>query len=122
MRLVILKETNTVGKNGWFYDNLDLTSCNLPENLWALQWYDNNTGHIEYNSPLLQNDEITELPTWANECLSIWQVAEQARLAAEAEQAILAAEAEQARLEAEAEAEAEAAAAAAAESENTPAQ
>ena len=84
MRLVILKETNTVGKDGMFYDNLDLSSCNLPNNLWALQWYDNNTGHIEYDSPLIQNDEITELPSWANQCINVWQLAEDARIAEEA--------------------------------------
>jgi len=83
MRLVILAETNTVGKDNIFYDNLDLSSCNLPENLWALQWYDNNTGHIEYDSPMIQNDEITELPSWATACVSVWQVAEDARIAEE---------------------------------------
>lgn len=100
MRLVIIKETNTVIKDNQFYDNLDLSSCNLPNNLWALQWYDNNTGHIEYDSPMIQNDEITELPTWANACVEVWQLAkeaEEARLAAE-EEARLAAEAEEARL------------------------
>lgn len=68
MRLVILAETNTVGKDNVIYDNLDLSSCGLPENLWALQWNDNNTGHIEYNSPI-DNDPITELPSWAQACL-----------------------------------------------------
>lgn len=99
MRLIIIKETNTVGKDGMFYDDLDLSSCQLPENLWALQWYDNNTGHIEYDSPLIQNDDITELPSWANQCINVWQLAEDARIA------------EEARLQAEAQAAAEAAAA-----------
>jgi hypothetical protein len=93
MRLVILKETNTVGKDNVFYDDLNLSSCNLPSNLWALQWDDNNIGHIEYDSPMIQNEEITELPTWANACVEVWQLAkeaEEARLAAEAEEARLA--------------------------------
>jgi len=101
MRLVIMKETNTVGKDNVFCEDLDLSSCGLPDNLWALQWYDNNTGHIEYDSPMIQNDEITELPSWATSCVSVWQAkidAEQAALAAaqaawEAEQAALAAKA-----------------------------
>lgn len=99
MRLVIMKETNTVGKDNVFVEGLDLSSCGLPDNLWALQWYDNNTGHIEYDSPMIQNDEITELPSWATSCVSVWQTARDAELAAQAE----------------AEAEAEAAAQAAAE-------
>lgn len=84
MRLVIIKETGTVGKDGETYDDLDLSSCNLPNNLWALQWYDNNTGHIEYDSPMTQNDEITELPDWANACINVWQATKEAAIAAEA--------------------------------------
>jgi len=84
MRLVILKETSTVGKDGYFHDNLDLSSCNLPSNLWALQWYDNNTGHIEYDDPMIQNDEITELPAWATACVPVWEAKEELRLAEEA--------------------------------------
>lgn len=84
MRLVILKETSTVGKDGYFHDNLDLSSCNLPSTLWALQWYDNNTGHIEYDDPMIQNDEITELPAWATACVAVWEAKEALRLAEEA--------------------------------------
>ena len=104
MRLVILKETGTVGKDNETYDNLDLSSCNLPNNLWALQWYDNNTGHIEYDSPMIQNDEITELPDWANACINVWQAAKEAAIAEEAAavaaiQAAIAAEAAEAAAE-----------------------
>lgn len=75
MRLVILGITKTVGKDGVFRDNLDLSNCNLPNNFWALQWNErsDNTGHIEYDSPLIQNDEITQLPSWANNCIAVWQ-------------------------------------------------
>lgn len=82
MRLIILKETSTVGKDNVFYNDLDLSSCNVPNNLWALQWYDNNTGHIEYDSPMIQNDEITELPAWANACVEVFQVRLDKELAA----------------------------------------
>ena len=97
MRLVIIKETNSVLKDNKNYDNLNLLSVAFPENFWALQWYDNNTGHIEYDNPMIQNDEITELPTWANECVKVWQLAkeaEEAKLAAEEEARLAAAEAE----------------------------
>lgn len=95
MRLVILKETSTVSKDGEPFDDLDLSSCNLPSNLWALQWYDNNTGHIEYDSPMIQNDEITELPSWATLCINVWQAKKDAiaQEQAEAEAAWAAAEA-----------------------------
>ena len=91
MRLVILKETNTVGKDNVFYDNLDLSSCELPENLWALQW-DGSAGEIEYESSMVQNDNITELPSWATACVAVWQEAEDARIAAEEADAMAAEE------------------------------
>jgi hypothetical protein len=104
MRLIILKETGTVGKDGETYDDLDLSSCNLPNNLWALQWYDNNTGHIEYDSPMIQNDEITELPDWTNACINVWQAAKEAAIAAAAEKvAVIHAEEEAAAVQAAAE-------------------
>ena len=75
MRLVIIGPDNTVGKDGVFRSNLDLSGCGLPENFWALQWNERNneTGHIEYDSPMIQNDSITELPSWATACLAVWQ-------------------------------------------------
>lgn len=92
MRLVIVGPDNAVGKDGVFYDNLDLSQCGLPANFWALQWNErgNNTGHIEYDSPLIDNTPITELPVWANACADVWQTKadqvaaeEAARIAAE---------------------------------------
>lgn len=75
MRLVILVD-GTVGKNGEFYI-CDLSSCNLPEHFWALQWeeWEPNIGHIEFDSPLIPNEEITSLPDWTNCCLDKWQEA-----------------------------------------------
>ena len=102
MRFIVVTETNTVSKDNVSYDNLDLSSCNIPDNVWALQWYDNNTGSIEYNTADLQNTDITTLPEWATACETVWQTARDAELAAQA-----AAEAEAA---AKAAAEAEAAA------------
>jgi hypothetical protein len=95
MRLVIIKETGTVSVSGQSIDELDLSQCGLPENFWALQWEERgaNSGHIEYNSPLIDNTPITELPTWANECIAVWQAgldriaAEEAQQAQQAQQA-----------------------------------
>jgi hypothetical protein len=86
MRLVIVGSDNAVGKDGVFYDNLDLSQCELPANFWALQWNErgNNTGHIEYDSPLIDNTPITELPAWANACLTVWQTKADQVAAAEA--------------------------------------
>jgi predicted nicotinamide N-methyase len=75
MRLVIISVDNMVGKDGVFRDGLDLSQCGLPANFWAFQWneHGNNTGHIEYNSPLIQNDAVTEIPAWATACVAVLQ-------------------------------------------------
>jgi len=70
MRLTIITETNTVGKNGLFYDDLNLTQCQIPSNIWALQWNE-LAGHIEFNTPI-PNQEITSLPAWADACVAVW--------------------------------------------------
>ena len=84
MRIVILKSTGTVQKNGVSRDDLDLSSCGLPSNLWALQWNEqgDNTGHLEFVGADVQNETITELPSWVNSCLTVLQ-AELDREAAE---------------------------------------
>jgi hypothetical protein len=70
MRLTIIVETQTVGKNGLFYDGLDLSSCGIPIDIWALQWND-TSGHIEFNTPI-SNEDIQSLPGWANACVEQW--------------------------------------------------
>ena len=95
MKLTIITEDNAVGKNGMFYHNLDLTSCGIPSNVWALQW-DNTSGHIEYKGDHIQNEDITELPTWATAVLTLWQTLEDARLEAEEAARVAAEEAAQA--------------------------
>ncbi len=96
MRLVILAN-GTVGKEGVFYV-CDLSTCGLPQNFWALQWeeWEPNKGHIEYNSPSIDNDQITALPSWVDACLIKWQEAVDAKQAAdEAERAARIAAAQQ---------------------------
>ena len=73
MRLTIIIADNAVGKNRVFYSDLDLTSCNIPNNIWALQWNE-SAGHIEFKD-LVPNQPITELPEWANCCLTKWDEA-----------------------------------------------
>ena len=71
MKLTIITADKSVGENGTFYNNLDLSLCNIPTDVHALQWQD-TAGWIEYNSPLVENQPITELPAWANCCMVKW--------------------------------------------------
>lgn len=101
MRVVIVKTTNTVIKDGAARDDLDLSSCGLPSNLWALQWNEqgDGAGHIEYTGANVQNDIINELPSWATSCLMVLQAkldAEEAERIAAEEAAAAAAAAEEA--------------------------
>jgi hypothetical protein len=82
MKLTIIPVDGAVGEDGEFYLKLDLSSCNIPVDVHALQWQD-TAGWIEYISPLVQNQEITELPAWANACINKRDEAKTARLAAE---------------------------------------
>lgn len=75
MRITIVGADNAVGVDGNFRGGLDLSKCGLPANFWAFQWNQegDNTGEIEYNSPMIQNDRVTEIPAWATECIAVWQ-------------------------------------------------
>lgn len=71
MKLTIICADGSVGENGLFYNDLDLSSCGIPADVHALQWQD-TAGWIEYKSALVQNQNITELPAWANCCMTKW--------------------------------------------------
>jgi hypothetical protein len=71
MKLTIIPADGSVGEDGKFYLNMDLSSCGIPADVHALQWQD-NAGWIEYTSPSIENQPITELPTWANCCMAKW--------------------------------------------------
>jgi hypothetical protein len=71
MKLTIIPADGSVGENGKFYLDLDLSSCGIPADVHALQWQD-VAGWIEYNSALIENEPITELPAWANACMVKW--------------------------------------------------
>lgn len=81
MKVTIITADNAVYKDGVSYSSLDLSSCGIPENVWALQWQD-NSGWIEDKSALVQNQDITELPAWATACLTKWDEAKAAEEAA----------------------------------------
>jgi len=71
MKLTIIPADGSVGENDVFYLGLNLSSCAIPADVHALQWQD-TAGWIEYNSPLVENQPITELPAWANCCMTKW--------------------------------------------------
>lgn len=70
MRLTIIVSDGSVGEDGLFYNDLDLSSCNIPADVHALQWFD-TYGWIEFKEPV-PNQDITELPAWANCCTAKW--------------------------------------------------
>jgi hypothetical protein len=74
MNLTIIPVDGSVGEDGVFYSGLDLSSCNIPADVHALQWQD-TSGWIEYNSALVENQPITELPAWASCCITKWDEA-----------------------------------------------
>ena len=70
MKLTIIPADGSVGEDGKFYLKLNLISCNIPDNVHALQW-DESAGWIEFKDPI-PNEEITALPAWANCCMTKW--------------------------------------------------
>jgi len=70
MKLTIIPADGSVGEDGKFYNDLNLSSCSIPADVHALQWQD-TAGWIEFNTPI-ENQPITELPAWANCCMTKW--------------------------------------------------
>jgi len=81
MKVTIITADSAVYKDGVSYLNLDLSTCGIPENVWALQWQD-TSGWIEDKSAMVQNQDITELPAWATACITKWDEAKAAEEAA----------------------------------------
>lgn len=79
MRITIIPDDSYVAVDG---DNthkpLDLSSCNIPSNVHALQWY-STRGWIEFDDPIdpfapkPSNEDITTLPEWADACVTVWE-------------------------------------------------
>ena len=76
MRITIIPIDNAVYKDDKCYIRLDLSSCNIPNNIHALQW-NNNKGWIEYKTnddgSRPENEDISELPTWVDKALLVWE-------------------------------------------------
>lgn len=81
MSLTIVVADNAVTKDGVGHGGLDLSTCSIPANVWALQW-DGTKGHIEYTGAE-PNTEITELSAWAIAAEALWQTANDAAPAPE---------------------------------------
>jgi len=81
MKLTIIPVDNAVYKDNVSYLGLDLSTCGIPSNVSALQWQD-TSGWIEDESPMVQNQDINELPAWAQACLVKWDEAKAAEEAA----------------------------------------
>lgn len=72
-RLTIIPVDNAVYRDQGYIIDLDLSSCGIPDDVHALQWYD-TSGWIEYKGPV-ENQDITELPNWALCCIQVWEQA-----------------------------------------------
>lgn len=72
MRLTIVIPDGAVYKDGISYGHL--TWNGTPTNVHALQWFDTNTGWIEFNNGDPQQN-ITALPDWADNAISAWNTA-----------------------------------------------
>jgi hypothetical protein len=75
MNLTIINEDNAVYVDGMALAGLNLTTTNIPENVHALQWKV-NLGWIEFkeNDDFTKpvNEIISELPVWANNCVTVF--------------------------------------------------
>ena len=69
MNLTIVVADNAVTKDGVGHGDLDLSTCGIPADVWALQWNE-TSGHIEFYSDS-ENTEIDELPSWGTKAASL---------------------------------------------------
>ena len=72
MKLSIIPSDGAVCENELCYINLIWEGT--PIDVHALQWFDNN-GWIEFIDEEKPNENITQLPEWANNAMASWQIA-----------------------------------------------
>jgi hypothetical protein len=75
MRLTVIRNDGAVYVDSVAYLSLDMSS--VPTNVHALQWYE-VSGWIEF-ADSTPNQDITELPAWANVCVEEWEAADYAQ-------------------------------------------
>lgn len=79
MKITIIPADGAVYKDGYSFSGLSFTK--IPDEIHALQW-DGSSGWIEFvsdeNGGKPQNENISELPAWVDECLSVWYSAKSA--------------------------------------------
>lgn len=79
MKITIIPSDGAVYKDGKAYLDLDLATA--PANIHALQW-NNTKGWIEFaeddDGGKEANQVITELPSWADDALAAWEIADTA--------------------------------------------
>jgi hypothetical protein len=71
-KLTIIPVDHAVYVDGISHSPLDLSSCGIPEHVHALQWF-GSSGWVEF-SDRRDNQELTELPSWAALCVEKWQL------------------------------------------------
>jgi hypothetical protein len=81
MRLTVIPVDGAVYIDGASYMNLDLSTCAIPSDIHALQWYD-TYGELEFKRSFVDgqivhkaNEVLTELPAWANTVKTVWNEA-----------------------------------------------
>jgi hypothetical protein len=76
MKLTIIVSDSAVYKDGYSYRDLNLSVCNIPADVHALQWQE-SSGWIEFTDNR-ENEQITQLPSWADSCVVKWDEADYA--------------------------------------------
>lgn len=78
MRVTIIPDDLYVAvDNDNSHQPLDLSTCNIPQDVHALQWFDTK-GWIEFEDPVdpflskAPNEIIEALPAWAEACVLLW--------------------------------------------------
>lgn len=77
MKLTIIPVDNLVMVDSIVHAPLDLSTCNIPFEVHALQWF-GEKGWVEFIEPVdpfgqkQPNEMIEALPAWANACVTVW--------------------------------------------------
>jgi len=75
MKVTIVPVDNAVYKDGKCWMGIDLSTCDIPTDVHALQWKD-TAGWIEFvdrdDGTKPANQPITELPAWATAAVAKW--------------------------------------------------